>query len=91
MRETIINCDDDPLEHWKENDKPFFLVSPVARRFHSAPASSVASEQLFSTAKIVFDSRRCRLSADKAEMLVFLSRNPQFCTACIRICYTGNI
>lgn len=75
LREAITDWDEDPTVYWKENHNRFPLVAPVARRFLSAPASSVASEQLFSTAKIVFDSRRCRLSAHKAEMLVFLSRN----------------
>ena len=63
------------MDYWKHNRERYPLIAPVARRFLAAPATSVASEQLFSTAKIVFDPRRSNLGPRTAEMLVFLSRN----------------
>jgi hypothetical protein len=47
----------------------------MARRYLSAPATSVASEQTFSVAKRVFDDNRTLLSPEKAEKLTFLSKN----------------
>jgi len=48
----------------------------MARRYLSAPATSVASEQTFSVAKRVFDdNRRTLLSPEKAEKLTFLNKN----------------
>jgi hypothetical protein len=47
----------------------------MARRYLSAPATSVASEQTFSVAKRVFDDNRTLLSPEKAEKLTFLNKN----------------
>ena len=69
----------DPLEYWKQNEKKFPILAEIAQKFLSAPATSVASEELFSTAKAVFSYRRMRIKAKKAEMIIFLNRNlPKF-------------
>jgi hypothetical protein len=53
-----------------ETSYPIF--SKLAVRFLSTPANSVASEQLFSVARDVYDYHRANLSPSKAEMLIFL-------------------
>uniref|UniRef100_A0A915MRX1 HAT C-terminal dimerisation domain-containing protein n=1 Tax=Meloidogyne javanica TaxID=6303 RepID=A0A915MRX1_MELJA len=70
-RESIKS---DPLDFWKSNQKKFPLLSEAARKFLSPPATSVPSEQLFSTARDVFTYRRMRIGPKKAEMVIFLNR-----------------
>jgi hypothetical protein len=65
----------DPLAYWSKHEDELNLLSKYARRFLSPPATSVASEELFSTARDVFSYRRMRIKARKAEMIIFLKRN----------------
>jgi hypothetical protein len=64
-----------PVEFWKNNENAFPLLSIAARRYLSPPATSVASEGMFSTARDVFSYRRMRIRSRKAEMIIFLHRN----------------
>ncbi|CAK5077427.1 unnamed protein product [Meloidogyne enterolobii] len=70
-RESIKS---DPLDFWKSNQKKFPLLSEAARKYLSPPATSVPSEQLFSTARDVFTYRRMSIGPRKAEMVIFLNR-----------------
>jgi hypothetical protein len=69
-----VDVSSDPLEYWKEKDKIFPLLAKEAKIYLTAPASSVASEQLFSTARDIYDYRSFHLRPRKAEMLIFLNR-----------------
>ncbi|KAL7075725.1 hypothetical protein ACQ4LE_004924 [Meloidogyne hapla] len=62
-RESIKS---DPLDFWKCNEKKFPLLAEAARKFLSPPATSVPSEQVFSTARDVFTYRRMSIGPKKS-------------------------
>ena len=47
-----------PLEYWKNNKQHFVILVALARKYLSAPPSSVASESLFSDVGIIDSNRR---------------------------------
>jgi hypothetical protein len=63
----------DPLKWWAENGNK--KLAAVARQFLCPPPTSVPSERLFSGAGLIYSDRRSRLTADKAEMLMFIRTN----------------
>ncbi len=64
-----------PLEYWKSNQACFLALACVARKYLSAPSTSVDSEQLFSDVAHVIDEKRNRIACQKAEMLIFVQKN----------------
>ncbi|XP_065109329.1 zinc finger BED domain-containing protein 4-like [Paramisgurnus dabryanus] len=73
--EPTIQRSDNALLYWKVNKLRFPCLAATATKFLSAPSTSVESERLFSSASIIIDERRNSLSAEKAEMLIFLKKN----------------
>ena len=65
----------DPLEWWRVNGCRFPSLANAARRYLSAPPTSVSSERLFSTAGNVCSDKRSCLSSENVERLVFLKAN----------------
>jgi len=63
------------LDWWRENKLKFPVLSQLAKRFLSAPATSVPSEQLFSGAGIICTPKRNRLEGETVEKLLFLKYN----------------
>jgi len=53
----------------------FPLLSAAARHYLAAPAMSVPSERLFSSAGDIADNKRTCLLAENLERLVFLKAN----------------
>ena len=70
-----INLDENPLNCWNNQREKLKLLSPIARRFLSAPPASVPSEQLFSSAGIIHEPLRNRLDPEKATTLLFIKYN----------------
>lgn len=66
---------DEPLTYWKVNKSRFPTLAKMARRYLSAPCSSVESERLFSSASNVVTDARNRLTPEHAEMLLFIKKN----------------
>ncbi|KAL1278883.1 hypothetical protein QQF64_025556 [Cirrhinus molitorella] len=75
LAEATIPRRDSPLEYWKSNQARFPAVARVARRYISAPCTTVESERLFSAVSNVMDEKRNRIAGEKAEMLIFVQRN----------------
>ena len=80
IREPVIdnpknNLFKNPMEYWKSNEQCYSVLAALARKYVSAPPSSVASESLFSDAGIIDSNRRRCLLAERLEMLTFLKCN----------------
>ena len=72
---TVIKRMDDPLEWWKENSVSFPRLSKVARKLLHIPATSTASERLFSKAGELISSRRSCLKPSVVDKILFLNKN----------------
>lgn len=73
--EKRLSWSENPLIWWMQNKIRYKVLFPLARRYLSAPPGSVASEQLFSGASLIYDPLRNKLEADKAAKLLFLKYN----------------
>ena len=75
LHELVIDQKESPFLFWQRHHGRFPAVAAVAIKFLSAPSTSVESERLFSTTANIVDEKRNRLTAENAEMLVFLKKN----------------
>ncbi|XP_063366204.1 zinc finger BED domain-containing protein 4-like [Cydia splendana] len=73
LREPRLHRNANIYEYW--HSSPYQLLRPAAKKFLSAPPTSVASEQLFSRAGQLYDERRHNLTGHNAEKLLFLCYN----------------
>lgn len=65
---------ENPLNWWSVHRGEFEVLSPIVRRFLSAPPGSVPSEQLFSSAGLIYEQRN-RLEPEKAAIQLFIKYN----------------
>jgi hypothetical protein len=77
LSEPNIEEHDDPLSWWNSKQSTYPSVAVVARVYLGIPATSVASERIFSKCGRVCSERRSLLSPQHIEQLVFLSHNLQ--------------
>ena len=75
FQEHPIRCKDDPFCWWKGNSNRFSRLSILAKKFLAIPATSTPSERVFSAAGIVVDRKRCPLTPEMVDALVFLHKN----------------
>ena len=75
LRQSNIPHQQCPLSSWKANQLHYVRVAEVARRYLSAPSTSVASKCLFSSAGELYSDSRTRLAPEWAEMLLFVKEN----------------
>ena len=71
--EIDVNCD--PLCWWKAHAETYPRISLLARKWLGILASSTSSDRLCSTAGHVTEQRRCSLTPENVNMLVFLNKN----------------
>ena len=76
LREPLICFQKgNPYVWWNENQQRYPLLARIARRYLSAPPTSMPLERLFSGAGNIYDDHRSRLTAEKAEMLLSIKYN----------------
>lgn len=51
-----LNVDENPLNWWSFHIQEFKTLSPIVRRFFSSPPASAPSEQLFSSAGLIYET-----------------------------------
>ena len=67
---TVWNC---PLKWWRAKEKTYPKLAWLARRILAIPATSAASERLFSIVGLLITAKRNRLSGiHTVETMVFL-------------------
>lgn len=76
--ENGISLESDPLDWWKHNETKYPLLSNLAKKYLCIPATSVASERIFSTAGDIVTAQRSCLSSDQVDRLIFLKKNYTF-------------
>ncbi|XP_063900926.1 zinc finger BED domain-containing protein 4-like [Zophobas morio] len=72
---TSLNINENPLKWWSVNRSELKILSGIARRFLTPPPASVPSEQLFSSAGLIYEPLRNRLEPEKAAILLFIKYN----------------
>ncbi|KAK0143104.1 Zinc finger BED domain-containing protein 1 [Merluccius polli] len=75
LAEQAIPQSDNPLQYWRAHATQFPSLAATATTFLCAPCTSVDSEGLFTAVSNVIEEKRNRLSANKAEMWIFLKKN----------------
>jgi hypothetical protein len=75
LAEPFIEEDVNSYSWWRDNRLKYPSVAVVARAHLGIPATSVASERVFSKCGRVCSERRSLLSAQHVQQLVFLSKN----------------
>ena len=75
MNEPNVPEDSNSLNWWRDNYSKYPSVAVVARVYLGIPATSVASERVFSKYGRVYSERRSLLSPQHVEQLVCLANN----------------
>lgn len=70
--EPAIPIRSDPFEFWKSQSGKFPTIAKLSRDYLTIQATSVPSEQIFSRAGTLINSRRNRLGDDTVQMLMAL-------------------
>lgn len=78
MEDEILDRKKDPIEWWRDRRYQYPYLSQIVQLKMCSVGTSVPCERLFSKAGLIIDEKRTRLSAHKAQQLLFLSVNYTF-------------
>ncbi|XP_076132064.1 zinc finger BED domain-containing protein 4 [Alosa pseudoharengus] len=67
--------DEEPLHYWKRKSIDFPLLSQVAKKVFTVPATTTSVERIFSTIGKALRPERCRLLPKNLETLIYLKAN----------------
>ena len=74
-KEGGISMEECPLLWWASRAAAYPVLSQMARVYLAVPASSAASERVFSTGTLVLGDRRRRLDESRVARLMFMKHN----------------
>ena len=75
LQKHYLQRSENPFAWWHGNVNRFPHLALVACHYLAIPATSTPSERVFFVAGMVVDKRRCALSGDMINALVFLHKN----------------
>ena len=75
IHSPCAEVDSNPLEWWKTHYVDYSHLACLAKKYLCIPATSVASERLFSTSGNIVTDKRCCLKPERVNMLTFLAKN----------------
>ena len=61
-----------PLDFWKTHSKTFPLLSKLAKRIHSIPATSTGVERQFSSARLIINQRRTNINPEQVDNILLI-------------------
>lgn len=64
-----------PFQYWEDRSKDFPLLTSLALKFLTIPASSAESERLFSVTSRILSEKRKSLTPERLGTLSFLAHN----------------
>ena len=77
LSDLAIPLQTDPLVWWRAHELQYPIMSTLARKLLSIPATSVSSERVFSVAGQVMSKLRSGLLPDNVDKLILLNTNLQ--------------
>jgi len=79
LNEARLSLNANPLVFWRANAKKYPLLSKIARKVLSVPASSGSIERAFSTAGAISRTRRSKMSMSCLESLLITREDKKRC------------
>ena len=76
--EKPASRDSYPLNWWKQNEFRYQCLAKLARSILCVPATSTASERLFSIAGLTVTKLRSCLKPENVDALLFLNKNSEY-------------
>ena len=75
LNELNVHIITDVFEWWNQRKSVYPRLHALMLKYLIIPGTSAASERVFSTAGLILEDRRSRLSDEHVNMLIFLYKN----------------